>query len=111
MNTISGNPVSIPVSPAVLLCFLPSATTQDGLRERAFMTDLTFRLQQRLPGSVRILKVDEALHPEVVKSFHLSQLPAFVLVQQGIERWRQEGVRRFDELTSLSGMLETMYDE
>ncbi|MEZ0487343.1 thioredoxin family protein [Fibrella aquatica] len=111
MNTMSSTPVIVPVSPAVLLCFLPSATTQDALRERAFMSAMALDLQQRLPGSVRILKVDESIHPEVVKSFHLTQLPAFVLVQQGIERWRQEGIRRFDELALLPGLLSTLPKE
>jgi len=72
------------------------------------VADLALSVQQRLPVSVRLLKVEESAHPEVVKSFHLTQLPAFVLVQQGIERWRQEGVRRYDGLTSLPGLFETI---
>ncbi len=106
MNTTSSTPVSMTDSATVLLCFLPSATTQDALLERAFMTELAQHLQQRLPGLVRVLKIDEKLHPDVVKSFQLSRLPAFVLVQQGIERWRQEGVGRSEEITSLPVLLQ-----
>ncbi|HEY0109346.1 MAG TPA: thioredoxin [Fibrella sp.] len=108
MNTTSSAPIITPVSAAVLLCFLPSATSQDALLARAFMTELTHRLQQGLSGSIRILKVDESLHPDIVKSFQLNQLPAFVLVEQGIERWRQEDIRTFDGNASLPDLLQTI---
>ena len=36
-----------------------------------------------------VLKADEATHPTVVRSFLPAQLPACVLVRQGVEFWRQ----------------------
>jgi len=97
------SPLLIPASTAVLLCFLPTASSPEMYQERML---LTARLQQVLPSTIRILKVDESLHPEVVKSFNLHQLPAFVLVQRGIEYWRKEGVGSTDVLAALPGLLQ-----
>lgn len=41
---------------------------------------------------MRVLRIDEATHPEVVQSFRITQTPTFVLVRQGVEIWRQEGM-------------------
>lgn len=93
-------------SKAVLLCFLPPAASGESVQERTRLLALSQRLQQRLPGLIRVLNVDESLHPDVVRSFNLQQLPALVLVQQGIERWRQEGVQTWEELTLIPYLLE-----
>jgi hypothetical protein len=39
-----------------------------------------------------VLQVDEASHPAVVRSFGTPELPACVLVRQGVELWRQHGL-------------------
>jgi thioredoxin-like negative regulator of GroEL len=79
-------PILIPAKSAVLLVFLPPDRQQ-----RAALTILINSLHGFLDGSLRILKIDETTHPEVVQSFDISRLPAFVLVRQGIELWRHEG--------------------
>ena len=55
-------------------------------------------LQQRLGSVIQVLLVDENSHPTVVRSFQPADLPAFVLVRQGAERWRQQGLPE-DEFT------------
>ena len=45
-------------------------------------------LQQQLGAAVRVLAIDEASHPAVVRSFGPPALPACVLVRQGVELWR-----------------------
>jgi hypothetical protein len=75
-------------SPAavVLLVLLPSgaieATTQAALQ----------LLQQQLGPAIRVLRVDEATHPAVVRSFKGRGLPAWVLMRHGVELWRQSGL-------------------
>ena len=79
-------PIPIPAKSAVLLIFMPSDRYQ-----RTALNTLINSLHGFLDGSLRILKIEETTHPEVVQSFDISQLPAFVLVRQGIELWRHEG--------------------
>ena len=71
---------------AVLLVLLPlpagQATSAPTLRH----------LQQRLGSAVRVLTIDEATHPAVVRSFGMPELPACVLMRQGVELWRQQGL-------------------
>ncbi|KAA9327682.1 thioredoxin [Hymenobacter busanensis] len=74
----------------VLLVLLPVASP--GGEPLGATRALLAQLQHRLGGAVRVLKIDEALHPNVVRSFHATQLPACVLVRQGIELWRQTGL-------------------
>ncbi|MBC6990523.1 MULTISPECIES: thioredoxin domain-containing protein [Hymenobacter] len=75
---------------AVLLVLLPTATG-NGVQQAATNASLA-TLQGRLGAAIRVLKVDEASHPAVVRSFHATELPSFVLVRQGIELWRQQGL-------------------
>ncbi len=75
METNPTKPISTSVYKAMLLCFLPATTPGESLQERADLLALAQRLQQRLP-ELRVLTVDQLLHPEVVRSFHLQQLPA-----------------------------------
>ncbi|AQG78917.1 thioredoxin domain-containing protein [Spirosoma montaniterrae] len=103
MDATHTTPIYIPAQTAVLLCFLPAKPQPPA--EGASLSVLTDRLQQQLPPSVRLLKVDEIRHADVVKSFNLSQLPAFVLVQQGVELGRREGTRSWDDVVSLTGLL------
>ncbi|MEZ0607582.1 thioredoxin [Fibrella sp. WM1] len=104
VNTLS--PPVATARKAVLLCFLPPATSREAVQERTFMTTFSQGLQQRLPDLVRVLNVDQTAHPDVVNSFNLTQLPALVLVHHGVERWRQEGVRAWEERTLLPHLLE-----
>ncbi len=81
-------PIYIPARTVVLLLFMPPARTAHSLR--ATLTALAQSLQDHLGSQVRVLRIDEATHPEVVQSFHITQTPAFVLVRQGVEIWRQQ---------------------
>jgi hypothetical protein len=88
-------PTSTPASAlaadmAVLLVLLPTAGTAPSVRA-ATLAALQ-ALQQRLKSVVRVLSVDDASHPAVVRSFQTTNLPAFVLVRQGVELWRQQGL-------------------
>jgi thioredoxin-like negative regulator of GroEL len=74
-----------PPAPAVLLVLLPLGA---GAAARATLA----ALQQQLGAAVRVLAIDEASHPAVVHSFGPPALPACVLVRQGVELWRQQGL-------------------
>lgn len=75
---------------AVLLVLLPTVGTAPPVR--AATRAALQALQQRLGSVIRVLSVDEASHPAVVRSFQPADLPAFVLVRQGVELWRQQGL-------------------
>lgn len=83
-------PLLIPTYSAVLLIFMPSERS-DG-PQRVALTDLADSLQANLEGLLRVLRINEATHPDVVRSFAVSQMPAFVLVRRGVELWRQVGM-------------------
>ena len=89
------NPVSAPTpalaaDAAVLLVLLPTVGT--ALQVRAATLAALQVLQQRLGSVIRVLSVDDTTHPVVVHSFRATTLPAFVLVRQGVELWRQQGL-------------------
>lgn len=86
MDLNAHHPILIPAKTAVLLAFLPSAS-----RENSAVSMLVDALQKQLGESIRILKIEEKLHPDVVQSFSVTDLPTYILVQQGIELWRHEG--------------------
>ncbi|GAB3638106.1 hypothetical protein GCM10027422_36960 [Hymenobacter arcticus] len=75
---------------AVLLVLLPPVGTARPVRV-ATLAALQ-ALQQQLGSGIRVLSVDEASHPAVVRSFQPADLPAFVLVRRGVELWRQQGL-------------------
>ena len=52
-----------------------------------------------------MLMLNETLHADVVRSFNVQQLPAFVLVQQGVELWRHEGMLNDDTRVNLADWL------
>ncbi|AMR25431.1 hypothetical protein A0257_22320 (plasmid) [Hymenobacter psoromatis] len=81
---------ALPADAAVLLVLLPPAGTAPPVRA-ATLAALQ-GLQQRLGSVIRVLSVDEASHPVVVRSFRPADLPAFVLVRRGVELWRQQGL-------------------
>lgn len=76
---------------AVLLVLLPLVPRGEVAGE--VQTNASLRaLQGRLGPGIRVLKIDEASHPAVVRSFGPPQLPACVLVRQGVELWRSQGL-------------------
>ena len=83
-------PLLIPAYSAVLLIFMPLERA-DG-QQRAALIALADSLQENLGGLLRVLRINEATHPDVVRSFAITQTPAFVLVRRGVELWRQEGM-------------------
>jgi hypothetical protein len=89
------NPIPSPSSAlaadaAVLLVLLPPVGTARPVRAATLAAIQA--LQQRLGSVIRVLSVDEDSHPAVVRSFQPADLPAFVLVRQGVELWRQQGL-------------------
>ncbi|WP_338874648.1 thioredoxin family protein [Spirosoma sp. SC4-14] len=101
------HPILVPARTAVLLVFLPSAASRDTIGQRLSLTKLVGSWQQELGHTVRVLKIDENVHPDVVRSFDVQQFPAVVLVQQGVELWRQEGITTAEaERTLMPNLLE-----
>ncbi len=49
-------------------------------------------LQRQLGDAIRVMVVNEASHPAIVHSFHILDLPSFVLVRKGVELWQQRGL-------------------
>ena len=80
----------MPAEAATLLVLLPPVGTAPQVRA-ATLAALA-ALQQELGAAIRVLTVDELSHPVVVRSFHATDLPCFVLMQQGVELWRQGGL-------------------
>lgn len=73
----------------VLLVLLPPANSEAA---QAFTRAALHSLQQQLGAAIRVLRVDEATHPAVVRSFDGHGLPAWVLMRYGVELWRQTGL-------------------
>ncbi|MCC2547794.1 thioredoxin [Hymenobacter sp. BT175] len=72
----------------VLVPLLPPDEVSPGTLSQASIR----ALQGRLGPAIRVLKIDEANYPDVVRSFGTPGLPACVLVRQGVELWRQQGL-------------------
>lgn len=70
----------------VLLIFTPASSTQ-----RIEIDRLLEKAQPVLNPAIKIIRVSETTHPEVVRSFGFNSFPAFVLLQQGLELWRYSG--------------------
>ena len=79
---------------AVLLVLLPSLI---GHSDILSATDVAL-LQRCLGSAVQVLRIDEGTYPMVVRSFLPLQLPACVLLRQGVELWRQERVASTKQL-------------
>ncbi|AWM31860.1 ammonia monooxygenase [Hymenobacter nivis] len=78
-----------PPEAAVLLVLLPLAPSGAG---QVATCAALHTLQQQLGAAIRVLCVDEAAHPDVVRSFDGQGLPAWVLMRHGVELWRQPGM-------------------
>ena len=88
-------------SAVLLIFFMPSEPAN--CQQQALLTALADSLQEQLGGLLRILRIDETNHPDVVQSFAITRTPAFVLVRRGVELWRQEGL---SEETALVGLIQ-----
>lgn len=79
----------------MLLVLLP--TVGPGARQETQLTRTTTNLmlkalQLQLGAAVRVLTVDEASHRAVVHAFGGRGVPAFVLLRDGEELYRQQGL-------------------
>lgn len=88
-----------PAEAATLLVLLPPVGTAPQVRA-ATLTGLA-ALQRELGVAIRVLTVDEKSHPVVVRSFHATDLPCFVLMQQGVELLRQYGLPEGEAMVPL----------
>ncbi|CCH53789.1 hypothetical protein BN8_02912 [Fibrisoma limi BUZ 3] len=100
MHSSDTSPVFVPAKAAVMLVFMPPEGTDR--QQRQSLAALADALQRHLDGSVRVLKLDETTHPDVMRSFDIANLPAFVLVRRGVELWRHEGLTDEQTLTQAS---------
>ena len=89
MNVLFPAP-PLPADAATLLVLLPPVGTAPQVRV-ATLAALA-ALQRELGADIRVLTVDELSHPVVVRSFHATDLPCFVLMRRGVELWRQGGL-------------------
>ena len=89
MTALPATPL-LPADAATLLVMLPPVGTAPQVRA-ATLAALA-ALQRELGAAIRVLTVDEKSHPVVVRSFHATDLPCFVLMQQGVELLRQCGL-------------------
>ncbi|GAB3637952.1 hypothetical protein GCM10027422_35420 [Hymenobacter arcticus] len=76
----------------MLLVLLPAVTSAAARRERAATRVALDGLQRHLGTAIKVLPVDAADHPAVVRSFDGRDLPACVLLRHGVELWRQQGL-------------------
>ncbi|WP_133272928.1 thioredoxin [Hymenobacter radiodurans] len=98
MSPSSPSPVLQPDT-AVLLVLLPLVSA--GEASSGTHSNASIRtLQGRLGPGIRVLRIDEASHPAVVRSFGTPELPACVLVRQGVELWRQHGLPEDEDVFS-----------
>lgn len=99
MNAPSSMPL-LSADAAVLLVLLPVALGAAQQTRLATISALEV-LQQQLGSAILVLKIDQASHPTVVSSFQTAGLPAFVLVRQGVELWRQQGLPEGESIVPL----------
>ena len=94
----------LPAHAAMLLVLLPSVgpgSKQENLLARNATNELLNDLQAQLGSAIRILKIDETSHPGVVHAFNGRGLPAFVLLRDGAELWRQQGLPEGEPMAAL----------
>ena len=94
----------LPAHAAMLLVLLPTVgpgAQQETQLVRTATNVLLKSLQLDLGVAVRVLKVDEASHPAVVHAFDGRGVPAFVLLRDGEELYRQQGLPEGAPLVAL----------
>ncbi len=79
---------------------LPTEDLKNGPGRAATLAAL-HHLQQELGTAIQVLRIDEATHPAVVRSFDGRGLPAFVLTQHGLELWHQQGLPTSEGIAAL----------
>lgn len=85
----------LPAHRAMLLVLLPTVgpgSQQESLPVRTATNLLLNGLQQQLGAAIHVLKVDAGTHPAVVHAFDGRGVPACVLLRDGAELWRQQGL-------------------
>jgi hypothetical protein len=85
----------LPGHPAMLLVLLPTVglgNQQETPPGREATVLLLRSLQLELGTAIRVLRVDEDSHPAVVRAFDSRGVPAFVLLRDGVELYRQQGL-------------------
>ncbi len=92
MLTALPTPAALPIDTAVLLVLLPMPASNAPWQAQADTFAALGSLQSQLGAAIRVLVIDEASHATVVRSFRPTDLPAFVLMRQGVEIWRQQGL-------------------
>lgn len=97
------HPLLISGQSAVLLIFMPPERADHQLK--ALLTALATSIQAHFGGQIRVLKIDEVNHADVVRSFTITHTPAFVLVRLGVELWRQESMPNEPALIQLIQLL------
>ncbi|MBC8083410.1 MAG: thioredoxin [Hymenobacter sp.] len=90
-----------PPAVVILLVLLPAAVTGTARLARAATLAGLSGLQRQLGSAIRVLRIDEATHPVVVRSFDGRGLPAFVLIREGVELWRQSGLPEGEGIAAL----------
>ena len=89
----------------MLLVLLPTVgpgATQETQLTRATNNRLLNSLQLQLGTTVRVLRVDAVTHPAVVHAFDgWGVVPAFVLLRDGEEVYRQQGLPEGEPLAAL----------
>ena len=94
----------LPTHAAMLLVLLPTVGTgakQETQPARTATNLLLKELQLQLGAAIHILKVDAASHPVVMHAFDGRGLPAFVLLRDGEELWRQQGLPEGEPMAAL----------
>lgn len=97
-SPLASSPVLFPEA-ATLLVLLPLPYEEPA--HRAATEAWPRGLRARLGPAIRVLKLDEASHPAVVRSFGTPALPAYVLVRHGVELWRQSGLPEEETFAAL----------
>lgn len=94
-------PPSLPNDEApVLLVLLPTVPAAFAAQAWTVTTAMLNLLQTQLGAAIRVIRIDAASHPAVVRSFHGHDLPAFVLLKHGIEVWRQQGLPKGESIVA-----------
>ncbi|WP_080060163.1 hypothetical protein [Spirosoma aerolatum] len=73
---------ALPQQPILLVC------TSASNSQRLDIDWLLAKLRSLIKPGIQIMCIDEATHPEVVRSFGFTSFPGCVLLQQGFELWR-----------------------
>ncbi|UFH55927.1 co-chaperone YbbN [Spirosoma sp. KNUC1025] len=71
---------------AILLVFTSASPAQ-----RVEVDRLLEKIKLVISPAVQIIRVSEAAHPEVVRSFEIRSLPTLILLKRGQELWRYSG--------------------